>query len=292
MKGFANIGNTCYLNAGLQMLIQNNDLCDLILNFSNKSNTLKIIANFIQDYYSSDNNVMIPKDIKTLVEKNQEIFIGYKQHDSTEFIICLLNIIDEEILNINKSVNLIDNSEYGISSIFGIEFNLKIKCKYVDCLKIYDKKEINNFLFIELNSDIKCLDDGYRKLKMSEKLNNDNKYFCIKCNQKQIASKSYQIIKWPKYLFIMFKRFGKNGSNLSKNSQELDIPLKWRHDMELQSAVIHSGSIDGGHYYYIGKVNNKWYMFNDSSVSEIANYNEVKRNLSHAYYLCYKKILI
>ena len=31
VKGFQNIGNTCYLNAGLQMIIQNKDLCYSIL---------------------------------------------------------------------------------------------------------------------------------------------------------------------------------------------------------------------------------------------------------------------
>ena len=49
MKGFNNIGNTCYLNAGLQMLIQNKLLCNLILKYSQQSQILKIIGNFIND---------------------------------------------------------------------------------------------------------------------------------------------------------------------------------------------------------------------------------------------------
>ena len=33
MKGFHNIGNTCYLNAGIQMLFQNHDFVDMILKY-------------------------------------------------------------------------------------------------------------------------------------------------------------------------------------------------------------------------------------------------------------------
>ena len=51
MKGFDNIGNTCYLNAGLQMIIQNKLLCNLILNYSIQSPILKIIGDFINEYY-------------------------------------------------------------------------------------------------------------------------------------------------------------------------------------------------------------------------------------------------
>ena len=46
MKGFNNLGNTCYLNAGLQMLIQNKDLYSN--NFlSNKTPILKKLVNLL-----------------------------------------------------------------------------------------------------------------------------------------------------------------------------------------------------------------------------------------------------
>ena len=51
IKGFNNIGNTCYLNSGLQLLIQNPDFCKIILQNSNKSENLQIMSNFIKEYY-------------------------------------------------------------------------------------------------------------------------------------------------------------------------------------------------------------------------------------------------
>ena len=56
MKGFHNIGNTCYLNSGLQMLIQNKDLCNLIIQNSDNSEILSNISNFINEYYDTNNN--------------------------------------------------------------------------------------------------------------------------------------------------------------------------------------------------------------------------------------------
>ena len=39
----------------------------------------------------------------------------------------------------------------------------------------------------------------------------------------------------------------------------------------LQSFAIHEGSLNGGHYYAICKnyLNNKWYQYNDTNVSEL-----------------------
>ena len=255
MKGLRNIGNTCYLNSGLQMLINNKDLCDLIKKKAEDSIILNKICNFIDLYNDSESSdVIVPHEIKKIVQEKQEIFIGYNQHDSTEFIIYLLDIIDEEI---KKSDSL------GISSLFNIEMNTRIKCKIRDCLQIYNKKEYNNFLLLDIDTNCKSLDDAYRIFKSGEKLDDDNKYYCEKCKTKRIASKRSTIEKWPKYTFIWLKRFRQNGNKIMKNNQDLDIPLEWRH-------------------------NNKWYLYNDSNVSEINSESELLRLLAKAYWLCYK----
>ncbi len=282
MKGFRNIGNTCYLNSGLQMIVQNKDLCELILKYSAYSDTLKKIGEFIQEYYSPNTDVIIPREIKKIVEEKQEIFSGFNQQDSTEFIIYLLDTIDEEIKKIDKESK-------GIEPIFGINFNVRIKCKLRECLTIYNRTEKNNFLLLDIDSNCKSLEDAYHTFKSGDKLEADDKYFCEKCQAKRIASKRNAIDTWPNYLFVWLKRFRQEGKRYVKNSQSLDIPLVWRHDTVLQGAVIHYGSLNGGHYVYVGKQdNNKWYLFNDSSVSEVSTEAELKELLSNAYWLCYK----
>ncbi len=60
MKGFINIGNTCYLNSGLQMLIQNEEFCSLIMKYASGSKVLQTLSDFIMEYYSSDSKPIAP----------------------------------------------------------------------------------------------------------------------------------------------------------------------------------------------------------------------------------------
>jgi ubiquitin C-terminal hydrolase len=285
MKGFNNMGNTCYLNAGLQMMIQNVDLCNLILKYYQQSVILNKIGNVILEYHNyqhAQNHSITPNEIKKIVEERQKIFYGYGQQDSSEFVICFLNIIDEEIKKIDINSKEIEN-------IFGININIRIKCKYNTCLQISNTKETNNFLLLDIDQDSSTLDDLYRKFKSYEMLTEENQYFCEKCNCKRIASKRYQVIEWPNYLLINLKRFKQNGHCVTKQNQHIDINISWRHDMNLIGAVIHYGNINGGHYVYVGKQANKWYLFNDNSISEINSENELNNILNFAYLLAYKK---
>jgi ubiquitin C-terminal hydrolase len=108
-KGLNNIGNTCYLNSGLQMLIQNKDFCKMILNNREISNNLETMTQFINEYYNIGNKSITPDSVKKIVEKIKPIFRGNKQHDSEEFIISLIEILNNDIVvnNINKQNNLI-----------------------------------------------------------------------------------------------------------------------------------------------------------------------------------------
>lgn len=281
MKGFINLGNTCYLNAGLQMIIQNKDLCSLILQNSQHSEILKKIEFFILNYYNNNNNnVISPQIIKELVESKKELFIGSSQQDSTEFIIYFLNIIDDELLKINKKLT--------INLIYGIEFNIRIKCKLLNCLTIYNSKEYNNFLILNIDNDDKSLDDIYLKFKSGEKLDADNKFYCEKCKDKRIASKRTNIENFSNHLIIWIKRFNVTNNYISKNSQLLDFPLTWKNKI-LKGFIIHYGNINGGHYIYISLINNNWVIFDDSNIILI-NDEQLKQLLPNAYVLYYSNL--
>ncbi len=249
----------------------------------NESEILQKIGSIIIDYYNNnDIKTINPYEIKNIVQEKQELFSGYGQQDSTEFIIYFLDIIDEEIKKITKT------SE--IEKIFGIHFNIRIKCKLLSCLTIKNKKEINNFLILDIDSNINNLDDAYRKFKSGEKLDEDNKYLCEECKDKRIASKRTIISIWPKYVYIWLRRFTQQGNRFIKNEQKISIPLIWRHNLELKGGVIHFGNINGGHYIYVGKQNNEWFIFDDTRIIKINSENDLNNLLENAYSLCYETI--
>lgn len=267
MKGLFNLGNTCYLNSGLQLLLNTSDLCNFIIN--NNCDELEIISEFINNYYTSDLNVLSPQKIKTLVEERNDIFIGNDQHDPSEFIIFFLDIIDTIF---KKKYNS------NIDSIYTFESNIKLKCD--NCLHISEHIEKNNYLLLDINNDYSELDDCYRGSKSREKLD----IICERCKYES-SSKRTNIVKWSNNLIIWLKRFKQDKHRMSKNNQEINIPIMWRHNMVLKGAIIHYGNLHGGHYMYVGNVNDRWYLFNDSSVNEI---NNIDHYLKNAYMLYYK----
>jgi len=271
MKGFNNIGNTCYLNAGLQMIIHNEDLCNLIINNEKINNDFENISSFIKLYYNNENGSITPYFIKNLISKNNKQFIGFNQNDSFEFILYFLDYIFETLKN--------------TSNIYEITTKISIKCKLLSCLNISTHDEKNNFLLLNINNDTNNLDDCYRYYKSKEKMWNDNLYFCDKCKDKRIASKKTEISNWPKHLIVVLKRFNYEGRS-QKINKEIEIPIEWRHNYELQGIVYHSGSTFGGHYIYIHKHNNKWLMFNDNDIKEI-NKHELNNYKNYGYIFYY-----
>lgn len=278
-KGFYNLGNTCYLNSGLQLIINNKELCNHILLLAqnndssinnNMHQVLLKLSEFIIDYYNNNSNITLnPSFIKELMASKNNEFSGFKQSDSFEFIIYLLDYIFEN---------------FKIPKIYQSITNIKIKCKLLSCLNISEHQENNNYLILDILDNFKDLDHCYRNYKQREKLIDENAYYCEKCNDKRIASKRTEITHWPNHLIIILKRFTNNGRP-QKNNDKIDVPLLWRHGYKLKGIISHSGSLFGGHYIYIGNHNDKWIVFNDDHVSEIPiklldNY----KNTGYVYY--------
>lgn len=277
VKGLNNIGNTCYLNSGLQMLIQNVDFCKMILENKNKTENLTTMANFIGEYYTSTNGSITPDKIKEMVGKKNKIFRGNGQQDAAEFIIYLIDILDTDL---QKKLN----------PLFDITTETTIKCKIRKCLRTSITKHKNPFLILPIKDECSNLDDCYREFKVHEKLEGDEMYYCENCKEKRIASRRLNVIEWSNNLIIWLKRFENNKGRLSKNNKEIEIPIDWRHDFTIKGAVIHAGGIGGGHYVYMSRniSTNEWTMCDDSSTRPIPK-EHVQNLLNRAYIFNYIK---
>ena len=119
-----------------------------------------------------------------------------------------------------------------------------------------------------------------------DNLQDDNMWYCSKCQKHQISKQKLQIYKSPIYLIIQLKRFNikknyENSSSFSgvKNNtfvtypiNDLDLseyivgPDKTNSKYDLYGVIKHSGNLERGHYTAICKNQGNWVSYNDSFI--------------------------
>ena len=112
--GLYNIGNTCFMNSGLQCLsncyqLTKYFLLDLYENDINEENKLgsggKIAFTYrklLEDLWKGEENAINPSYFKNIFAQFVRKFSGYAQQDSNEFLIYLLDKIHEDLNSISK----------------------------------------------------------------------------------------------------------------------------------------------------------------------------------------------
>jgi ubiquitin carboxyl-terminal hydrolase 22/27/51 len=109
-------------------------------------------------------------------------------------------------------------------------------------------------------------------------------YYCEKCKDKKRATIHNRISRFPQYLCLSLKRFTNNSRKIrgliSWDLDSVDFssvaafcrdPFGSSFHTEYQtiSVVEHIGSLQGGHYHMYSRQNEKWYNYDDNSVSQV-----------------------
>jgi len=111
--GLKNLGNTCYMNSGLQCLLHEPS-CFMRLsdpNFLNKEKGTKGIStkslthefrSLLLDYWNGQSREIAPEKFKTRLGQTYDQFEGYFQHDGQEFLALLLDKLHVEWIESQK----------------------------------------------------------------------------------------------------------------------------------------------------------------------------------------------
>jgi ubiquitin C-terminal hydrolase len=287
--GLNNLGNTCFFNSILQLLVQCTILNKLLLLNQFEGNLILYYKEFIDLY---NNNICFsPSNIVTYVSKKLNR-IGYSQDDADQYLNYIIDTLiseTKEYIEKNNLEKTIIHKNYSLSEIIDNLFTIKINksiicpnCNYIS--KTNDN--INNlYLSINNNSEINELINEYLQ---EEYLDEDNKYKCEKCLKYVNAKIERQINILPKYLIITLKRYNNLNQKINKHVNMEDEIILYSKKYSLRGVVYHSGSTGGGHYVYYGK-KSRWCIYNDNSVNDITE-NDLNFIKSIGYIYLYVSI--
>ena len=196
---------------------------------------------------------------------------------------------EEKEINVEKIIEYITNHNYYLNIIVKTDNSFSIEKISLNLCTILD-----NSKEIEYDNTSFTLFECFEYFKDKELLK-INEWFCKKCKKHQSAVKQKEFFYLPKLFIICLKRFSQD--KRYKSSNFINFPLD---NMDMKDYVVgpdknhsiydcfavnqHYESLGVGHYKAICKnIDNKWYLYDDSSCSE-TNKNQV---ISDAAYVVF-----
>ena len=254
----------------------------------------------------NENCIVSPvKFVKTVQKlakiKDKDLFTGYEQNDLPEFLIfiidCFHNALSREVnMNIQGTP---ENDRDKIALLCFEKIKQMYSKDYSEIWNIFYGIQVSQLVSVETNKNMSMtpepvfiinlpipqnnkspsLLDCFDLYVEGEILDGDNSVLNESTGKKESARKNLTFWSLPTILVIDIKRY--NFSN-RKNQILVDFPLT---DLNLSKYVIgynketyiydlygvcnHGGSVLGGHYTsYVKNANDKWYHYNDTSVTE------------------------
>ena len=305
-SGLTNLGNTCYLNAAVQILSHMNELNTYLLNVTqlNRMNDSLLTIEWISLYKLmwSQNCIISPNrfvsKIKDLTQNKTTKFCNLEQNDSNEYFYFMIDCIHNSLNKLDQSIKLaktnnselnkeIDVYESKDCSIIHSLFTSFLSYTYVNKeTNLVEFTKYEPHFMIELSIplvDNIRIEDCINFTFQDELL--DTLWHDEKTNEKKQLFKKTEFAYYPNILVVHFKRW----IHMKKNKQivQFDELLRLNNEIyELFGIINHEGNIFGGHYFSYIKKNN-WFVFNDTNISQIQVQNIVS---DKNYCLFYRKI--
>ncbi|UTX43226.1 ubiquitin carboxyl-terminal hydrolase [Encephalitozoon hellem] len=280
IKGFSNLGNTCYINAVLSIMINSILIrSEFLLDTHKRCSENRCIVcamRFLIDSSYRSGCILTHRFIHTFWSLAPHLS-GPGQQDAHEFFMCLLQKIHEVY-----STNVADDLECKCLShrmFFGV-FTSKTICKM--CNLEREKEELFATISLECLSSIQSSLNTFFE---PEDLRCG--MACEACREKVSCTRRLEVKRCPNILSLHLKRF-----SYDKASRKVDSYVALSNTLivgkgvyDILGFVSHYGSIDHGHYFSHVILGDKWYKIDDEKI-DFVPYPELSTDgLYIAYYL-------
>ncbi|MEE6503183.1 hypothetical protein FKM82_004763 [Ascaphus truei] len=317
VTGLYNLGNTCYMNAGIQCLSSTAPLVQYFLSgqfhttlVRGKGDVAKPFADLMADMWLGKSTCASPEAFWFSISKVHPTFGRQNQQDAQEFLIYTLNELHEDLTHTVKkrpssaqgstsSCSVNDASDSSIITRL-LQGQLRYDTVCLKCENTSPKTEIFTILSLPIAPGIQCslqecLECFFQKVTLPW----TDKIYCSCCTTKQNTSVKVSICKPPKIIIFHLKRFEYQGqikrklkTNVTFPVKNLDLssfisPIKGKHPKyNLYAVLNHFGELDHGHYtaYCKNTGTKQWHAFDDTKSSNI---QEATVQTSAAYILFY-----
>ncbi len=314
--GLENLGNTCFMNTCLQLLIHCPPFIDRLIEISPNS---KLSGEFYKlcKNQSYSNKATYPKEIKIQFAKNHREYNGYQQHDTQEFCRLFLEDLSKELNKVYSRPSYKELDDNGKSKEeLNKEYDLLFKRRedsiiidtfYGQLINIFKCECGFESYSFEKVLDLPLLFNEYERIQKLDKLL--DKYFesdylewgskCQKCKKIEDHLKEVKIAYPPEILILSLQRInertGRKNTSIVEFKEEIDLikyfdiscTKNYSSKYKLISTGNHAGSMEFGHYTANVNILGNWYEFNDERCNKCISF---KNSSSSVYVLMFQRL--
>jgi|TARA_B110000977_G_scaffold186110_1_gene251671 ubiquitin C-terminal hydrolase len=239
MRGFLNIGNTCYFNTALQCLLHIPVLTNYIIRhpYDGECEFTKMYYDVTKIYWTEGKEILTINSLLKLFQSEFPRFKLEEQHDVQEAILCIIDILE-------RAIPLIKKWFYG----------RKVQETIWPGGKSTNEEDFSVHLITSRGTDMEEM------LKKSTDWDVLDNFEDTEGKVHNVATTRKLFSKLPQILMISFDR--------KSHVKIIENILMDKYEYNLIASAVHVGLQNDGHYVGFVKRRNKWYYVNDDKITQ------------------------